>query len=62
MNWMPDIDTKCPEAGNIDEIETLIVPRSRDLGWFEVRRALVTPSERTSAQTRARPNQPLIGI
>lgn len=43
MSWMPDIEPKCPQAGNIDEIETLIVPRSRDLGGFEVRRALAAP-------------------
>ncbi|PSJ62753.1 hypothetical protein C7I85_03925 [Mesorhizobium soli] len=40
---MPDIEPKCPGAGNIDDIETLIVPRARDLGGFEVRRALPAP-------------------
>ncbi|WP_181257077.1 pirin family protein [Pseudaminobacter soli (ex Li et al. 2025)] len=43
MSWMPDIEPKCPGAGNIDDIETLIVPRARDLGGFEVRRALPAP-------------------
>ena len=43
MRWMPDIEPKCPEAGSIDDIETLIVPRARDLGGFEVRRALPAP-------------------
>lgn len=43
MSWMPDIEPKCPEAGSIDDIETLIVPRARDLGGFEVRRALPAP-------------------
>ncbi len=43
MSWMPDIEPKCPEAGGLDDIETLIVPRARDLGGFEVRRALPAP-------------------
>ena len=43
MSWMSNIEPKCPEAGSIDDIETLIVPRARDLGGFEVRRALPAP-------------------
>lgn len=43
MSWMPDIEPKCPSAGNLYDIETLIVPRARDLGGFEVRRALPAP-------------------
>jgi redox-sensitive bicupin YhaK (pirin superfamily) len=43
MSWMPGIDPQCPNAGNIEDIEMVIVPRSRDLGGFEVRRALPAP-------------------
>lgn len=40
MSWNPTLDPSCPEAGKLDDIETLIVPRARDIGGFEVRRAL----------------------
>ena len=40
MSWNPTFDPDCPNAGNLDSIETLIIPRARDLGGFEVRRAL----------------------
>ncbi len=43
MSWNPAIEPQCPAAGNEDSIETLIVPRARDLGGFEVRRALPSP-------------------
>ncbi len=43
MSWNPTLDPHCPDAGNVDDIETLIVPRARDLGGFEVRRALPAP-------------------
>lgn len=43
MSWNPTIEPHCPEAGHIDAIETLIIPRARDLGGFEVRRALPAP-------------------
>jgi redox-sensitive bicupin YhaK (pirin superfamily) len=43
MSWNPAMAPVCPDAGNIDSIETLIIPRSRDLGGFEVRRALPAP-------------------
>ncbi|MEO3431919.1 pirin family protein [Inquilinus sp. CAU 1745] len=43
MSWNPAIEPGCPDEGGIDAIETLIVPRSRDLGGFEVRRALPAP-------------------
>lgn len=43
MSWNPAIEPQCPEAGDIDAIETLIIPRARDLGGFEVRRALPAP-------------------
>lgn len=43
MSWMPDLEPKCPSAGSLNGIEALIVPRARDLGGFEVRRALPAP-------------------
>ena len=44
MSWNPTQNPDCPEATTLDSIETLIVPRSRDLGGFEVRRALPAPA------------------
>ena len=44
MSWNPAMAPDCPAAGNLDSIETLIIPRARDIGGFEVRRAL--PSAR----------------
>jgi redox-sensitive bicupin YhaK (pirin superfamily) len=43
MSWNPTLDPACPAAGDVDSIETLIIPRARDLGGFEVRRALPAP-------------------
>ncbi|WP_306112884.1 MULTISPECIES: pirin family protein [unclassified Roseovarius] len=43
MSWNPTLDPTCPDAGQLDDIETLIIPRARDLGGFEVRRALPAP-------------------
>jgi redox-sensitive bicupin YhaK (pirin superfamily) len=40
MSWNPSLEPGYPDAVAIDAIETLIVPRSVDLGGFEVRRAL----------------------
>ncbi len=44
MSWNPALDPHCPTGGEVDSIETVIVPRARDVGGFEVRRAL--PSTR----------------
>ena len=44
MSWQPASDPKCDEQQQINPIEMVIVPRARDLGGFEVRRAL--PSAR----------------
>src|SRR5262249_5498961 len=41
--WNPALEPGCPDAVGIDAIETLIIPRARDLGGFEVRRALPAP-------------------
>jgi len=43
MSWNPTLEPACPDAADIDAIETLIVPRARDIGGFEVRRALPAP-------------------
>lgn len=43
MSWNPILDPHCPIGDAVDAIETLIVPRARDLGGFEVRRALPAP-------------------
>ncbi len=41
MSWNPALDPTIPLTdADIDAIETVIVPRARDLGGFEVRRAL----------------------
>jgi redox-sensitive bicupin YhaK (pirin superfamily) len=44
MSWQPFRDPVSGDAGACDAIEQVIVPRARDLGGFEVRRAL--PSAR----------------
>ncbi|WP_201863656.1 pirin family protein [Microvirga soli] len=43
MSWNPALEPGCPDDVGFDAIETLIVPRARDLGGFEVRRALPAP-------------------
>ncbi|MEM9145356.1 MAG: pirin family protein [Pseudomonadota bacterium] len=44
MSWNPSLDPQCPTTPEqCDAIETLIVPRTRDIGAFEVRRALPSP-------------------
>ncbi|MEX0283771.1 MAG: pirin family protein [Paracoccaceae bacterium] len=43
MSWNPALDPDCPTGDAVDAIETVIVPRARDLGDFEVRRALPAP-------------------
>ncbi|MBD3765859.1 MAG: pirin family protein [Rhodobacterales bacterium] len=40
MSWNPALDPDVPLGDAVDAIETVIVPRARDLGGFEVRRAL----------------------
>ena len=43
MSWNPALDPDCPKGDAVDAIESVIVPRARDLGGFEVRRALPAP-------------------
>lgn len=40
MSWSPLLDPTIPIGDAVDAIEAVIVPRARDLGGFEVRRAL----------------------
>jgi redox-sensitive bicupin YhaK (pirin superfamily) len=40
MSWNPILDPSVPMGDAVDSIETVIVARARDLGGFEVRRAL----------------------
>jgi len=40
MSWNPALDPDIPVGDAVDAIETVIIPRARDLGGFEVRRAL----------------------
>ena len=58
MSWNPAIAPDCPTGASLDSIETLIIPRARDIGGFEVRRALPSagrmmvfrPGDRISVQ------------
>lgn len=43
MSWNPAVNPRCPDDIDSGAIETLIIPRARDLGDFEVRRALPAP-------------------
>jgi len=43
MSWNPILDPSVPIGDQVDSIETVIVPRARDIGNFEVRRALPAP-------------------
>lgn len=43
MSWNPALDPDLPKGDAVDAIETVIVPRARDIGGFEVRRALPAP-------------------
>lgn len=40
MSWNPALEPQCPTGDEVDAIETLIIPRARNIGDFEVRRAL----------------------
>ena len=42
MSWNPTIEPMFGDLTDPDAIETVLVPRARDLGGFEVRRALPT--------------------
>jgi redox-sensitive bicupin YhaK (pirin superfamily) len=40
MSWNPTLEPHCPDVSMMDAIETVIISRARDIGDFEVRRAL----------------------
>ncbi|NTT86620.1 pirin family protein [Tabrizicola fusiformis] len=40
MSWNPALDPSIPMGDEVDSIAAVIIPRARDLGGFEVRRAL----------------------
>ena len=44
MSWNPALDPDCPTGDDARAIEHVIIPRARDLGGFEVRRALPAPT------------------
>lgn len=46
MSWNPALSPGCPDETGVDAIETLIIPRARDIGGFEVMRALPAPRRR----------------
>ena len=43
MSWNPILDPDVPIGDSVDAIDTVIVSRARDIGGFEVRRALPAP-------------------
>ncbi len=43
MSWNPALDPTIPIGDAVDAIAAVIVPRARDIGGFEVRRALPAP-------------------
>lgn len=43
MSWNPAVDPTCPALEALASLETLIIPRTSDIGGFEVRRALPAP-------------------
>lgn len=43
MSWNPTLDTHNLKPASLDSIDTLIIPRARDIGEFEVMRALPSP-------------------
>ncbi len=46
MSWNPALEPQCPDCTSLESIATLIIPRTRDLGGFEVRRALPSAQRR----------------
>ena len=43
MSWNPNLATHDTDTAALSRVETVIIPRSRDIGGFEVRRALPAP-------------------
>jgi hypothetical protein len=44
MSWNPSLDPVCPDAIAVEAIETLIVPRARDIGGFETMKRSLSAS------------------
>ena len=44
MSWNPTLEPEHDGPGSLASIETQIIPRARDIGGFEVRRALPAPA------------------
>ena len=61
MSWNPALTPGCPDEVGPDAIETLIIPRARDIGGFEVRRALPAPKRQMVGPFDVRPH-PHIGL
>lgn len=40
MSWNPELDSQYPTGNDVDNIETLIIPKIHDLGGFQIKRAL----------------------
>lgn len=40
MSWNPELDADYPIGDQVDRIETIIIPKVRDLGGFQIQRAL----------------------
>jgi len=57
MSWNPALEPVCPDPGDLDRIGTVIVPRSRDIGGFEVRRALPSPKRQMVGPFKVAPQQ-----
>ncbi len=51
MSWNPALAPQGPDVTAMDAFETLIIPRARDLGGFEVRRALLHQIARWSVRS-----------
>ena len=43
MSWLPSDDPKPGDTHACQALDMVIVPRARDLGGFQVRRALPSP-------------------
>jgi redox-sensitive bicupin YhaK (pirin superfamily) len=46
MSFIPGIDPEPGDAAAADSIELMVVPNAKDIGGFEVRRALPTAKRR----------------
>ena len=46
MSWNPALDPDCPTGDAARAIETVIIPRARDLGRLEVRAARLPAPKR----------------